>query len=227
MRRLLILACLGLLAAAAIPTSAGASAPHAVIAKKKKTYCQKTGSKVKAKLLAKSNGFYVYRERGGGTVLLCQDKPKFFGSMSWAKGAKLGKLLVVKKKCAIYSQLGKGNPQVYAINFKDFLTQNGQASVYEVGYGSTGQLLGMALSQNCVTALGAKVAGVPQIVAKGTSVFGYTGILYPQVSPGISDKELAGVKVSGTAVGAGATATVTWSEAGAQKSYVYQAQSRY
>lgn len=219
MRRLMILVCLGLIAALAIPAGAGA--------KKKKTYCQKQGSSVKAKLLAKSNGFYVYREKGGGTVLLCQDKPKFFGSMSWERGAKLGKLLVVKKKCAIYSQLGKTNPKIYAINFADFLSKNGQASVNEIGYGATGQLLGMNLSQNCVGAHGTKVNGVPQIVVQGTSAFGYTGLVKLPVAAGMTDKELANVKVAGSTFGAGATATAAWTEAGVPKSYVYTAQTRY
>lgn len=219
MRKLTLLACVALIAALAIPTAAEAK-------KKKKTYCQKNGSAVKAKLLAKSNGFYVYREKGGGTVLLCQDKPKFYGSMSF-EGTKVGKLLVVKKKCAIYSVLGKGNPKIYAINFADFLSRNGQASVFEVGFGATGQLLGMSLSQSCAAAYGTKVNGVPQIAVKGTSAFGYTGTLYPPVSTNITDKELANVKISGSATGTGATATVTWTDGGVPKSYVYQAQSRY
>lgn len=221
MRRITMLACLSLIAAVAIaPGSATAK-------KKKKTYCQKQGSSVRAKLLAKSNGFYVYREKGGATVLLCQDKPKFFGSTSWERGARLGRLIVVKKKCAIYSQLGSGNPKVYAINFADFLSRNGQASVREIGFGGSGQLLGMSLSQSCVGAYGTRVNGVPQIAVAGTSVFGYTGALYPPVSASATDKELANVRVSGTTVGAGATATVTWSEAGVPKSYVYMAQTRY
>jgi hypothetical protein len=220
MKKLALLTSLGLVVVVAF----GALLPGVSAAKKKKTYCQKNGSAVKAKLLGKSKGFYVYREKGGGTVLLCQDKPKFYGSMSWEQGAKLGKLLVVKKKCAVYPQLGKGNPQIYQINFKDFTSGNGQAGVLEVGYGSTGQLLGLSLSTNCALAFGAKVAGVPQIAVKGTSAFGYTGTLYPPVGAGITDKELANVKIGATGTGA---ATVSWTAAGVPHTYAYSIPAGY
>ncbi|MGH2906664.1 MAG: hypothetical protein ACRDKI_07825 [Solirubrobacterales bacterium] len=224
MRRLLTLGIVGLIAVLAVPvTSSAIAGGHAQIAKKKKkkkkTYCEKQAKTVKAKLLGKSNGFYVFREKGGGTTLLCQDKPKFYGSMSWNVGDKLGALQVVKKKCALYAAVGSGhNPQIYGINFADFLSHNGQASVYEVGYGATGQLFKVAVSSNCVGVYGTKVDGVPQIVVKGNSAFGYTGTIYPPVGDGITDKELANVKIATTSP---TSATVTWTAAGVPKSYLY------
>lgn len=207
----------------ALVTAPGTSAQTAQVAKKKKkkTYCQKTGAAVKAKLKAKSNGFYVYLEKGGYSVMICQDKPKFYGSFSLdAKGDKVSQLHVVKKKCAIYAERGSThNPKTYAFNFSDFTSGNGQASVYEVGYQQgPSSLLGLGLSQNCAAVYGVRVNGVGQIIAKGTSAFGYTGALQAPVGSGITDKELAGVKIAGT----GSTATVSWTEGGQAKTYVYQ-----
>jgi hypothetical protein len=67
------------------------------------------------------------------------------------------------------------------------------------------------------------VNGVPRITVKGTSAFGYTGALNPVVSPTMTDKELAAVKVSGS----GTNATATWTEGGVPKSFAYVEPARY
>lgn len=210
----------------AIPVASATVPGHAVVAKKKKkkpTYCAKQAKSVKAKLLATSNAFYVFREKGGGTVLLCQDKPKFFGSMAWNVGDRLGTLAVVKKQCAFYSGIGSGhNPEIYSVSFADFLSRNGQASVYTVGYGQpSGELIKLAVSSNCVGVFATKVNGVPQIVVKGNSTFGYTGTFTPPVGDGITDKELAAVKIAATSP---TSATVTWTAAGVPMTFVYSKQ---
>ncbi len=221
MRKLLILGC-GLAVVCAVPTTSIAHSPISVVAKKKKkkTYCQRQGKAIKGKLLGKSNGFYIYLEKGGASVMLCQDKPKFRGSMPWTRGDKLDKLVAIKKKCAFYSALGSGhNPLVYSVNFADFLADNAQASVYTVGYGQpSGELLNFVVSSNCVAALATKVNGVPQIVVKGNSAFGYTGTVTPPVGAGITDTELKNVSIAATTA---TSATVNWTAAGIPQTYVY------
>lgn len=222
MRKLVILGCLGLIAVLAVPATSVAlsDGPAMTAKKKKKSYCEKQGKGNKAKLLGKSESFYIYREQGGASVMLCQDKPKFYGSMAWTNGDKLGTLAVVKKKCAFYSALGSShNPQVYSVNFADFLTKNAQASGYTVGYGQpTGELVKLAVSSNCVAVMATKVNGAPQIVVEGNSAFGYTGVITPPVGDGITDNELASVKIATTSA---TSATVTWTAAGVPMSYVY------
>jgi hypothetical protein len=126
----------------------------------------------------------------------------------------------VKKRCAFYSGLGSGhNPLVYSVNFADFLAKNGQATIYTVGYGQpSGELLKLAVSSNCVAVLATKVNGVPQIVVKGNSAFGYTGVVTPPVGAGITDDELKGVKIEATSA---TSATVTWTAGGVPMTYVY------
>lgn len=219
MKRALIILGVCVLAASIIVSPAGA--------KKKKTFCQKTGSAKKAKLKAKSKGFYVYLEKGNSTFMVCQDKPKFFGSFGLqAKGDKISQLKVVKKTCAVFvARGGTHNPQVWQFNFSDFKKGNAaQAAINEFGYGrGSAALSGLALSNNCVVAYGGRVNGQPQIVVKGTSAFGYTGQLNAPVGPNITDKELAAVKITGS----GATATATWTEAGQPKTYVYTKPAGY
>lgn len=212
--------CLTATALVAVPAT---SAPTAQTAKKKKkTYCQKVGSNAKAKLKAKSMGFYVFVEPGLSSVLICQDKPKFYGSFGLeAKGDKVSQLRVIKKKCAIFSARGSShNPQIYAFDFENFKKGNAaQASIYTVGYGQpSAALISSALSPNCVSAYGERVNGAPQITVKGTSAFGYTGQLQAPVGANATDNDLGTVKVTGS----GNTATVTWTEGGQPKSYVYQ-----
>lgn len=211
----------GLLAVVALPSAVMASQPDSVvIAKKKKTYCQRTGAAQKAKLKGKSHGFYVFAEKGGYGMLICQDKPKFTGPFSITKGDKISAPLVSAKKCAAVKVTGSShNPQVFLFTFSDFLSKNGQASIYEAGRGTglAASLLQISLSSNCVVAFGERVGGVPQVVLKGTSAFGYTGELRQPVSPNMTDKELAAVKISGS----GATATATWTDAGVPKTFTY------
>ena len=68
-----------------------------------------------------------------------------------------------------------------------------------------------------MAAFAGRVNGVPQLTVKGTTTFGYTGEIHPPVSPTMTDKELAGVRIVGT----GASATATWTEAGVPKFYTY------
>lgn len=221
MKKTLGLILVGLIAVVAVPSAGIASSPDsAVAAKKKKTYCQKTGASQKAKLKGKSHGFYVFAEKGGYGMLICQDKPKFSGPFSVTKGDKIWAPLVSARKCAAVKVTGSShNPQVFLFDFADFLAKNGQASVYEAGRGSglAASLLRVSLSSNCVAAYGQRVGGVPQVVLQGTSAFGYTGQLNQTVNPNMTDKELAAVKI----VSSGATATATWTEAGTPKSFVY------
>lgn len=223
MKKLLGLLLVGLIAAIAVPSAVLASQTDTatVAKKKKKTYCQKQGAGVKAKLKAKSHGFYVFAEKGGYGILICQDKPKFYGSFSTPKGDKISTLRVSAKKCAGVEVRGAThNPNVYFFDFADFLNNNGQASIYEVGRGQapgTGSLESFNLSSNCVAAFGQRVNGVPQIVVKGTGAFGYTGEIYPRVGPNMTDKELAAVKIAAS----GATATASWTESGVKHTFVY------
>jgi hypothetical protein len=222
MNRFLGVLLIGLIAAIAVPAAVLASQPDtATIAKKKKkTYCQKTGASVKAKLKGKSHGFYAFAEKNGYGILICQDKPKFTGEFSMDKGDKISGLRVSAKKCAAVQVTGKAhNPQVFIFTFSDFLTGNGQASIYEPGRGTglAASLSQFALSSNCVIAFGQRVGGVPQVVLKGTTAFGYTGELNQSVSPNMTDKELAAVKITGS----GATATATWTDAGVPKTSTY------
>ena len=123
MKKLLGLLLVGLIAAIAVPSAVLASQPDtATVAKKKKTYCQKSASYVKGKLKAKSNGFSVYLEKNGSIILICQDKPKFYAEFSITKGDKLSQLRVSRKKCAILKVQGPThNPQVYLFDFVNFL----------------------------------------------------------------------------------------------------------
>ncbi len=211
----------GLIAAIAVPAAVLASQPNsATVAKKKKTYCQKTGASIKAKLRGKSHGFYAFVEKNGYGILICQDKPKFTGEFTMDKGDTISTLRVSAKKCAALQVTGKAhNPQVFLFTFSDFLANNAQAAIYEAGRGSgaTAVLFQVALSSNCVVAFGQRVGGVPQVVIKGTSAFGYTAELSQPVSASMTDKELAGVKISGS----GATATASWTDAGVAKSATY------
>ena len=204
-----------------------AAQPDSAVAakKKKKTYCQKTASSVKGKLKGKSHGFSGYLEKSGSLILVCQDKPKFYGEFSITKGDKVSGLRVSSKKCAIVKVTGSShNPQVYLFDFADFLTGSRQASVYTTGEGQpSASLIQLALSRNCVAAFGERVNGVPRITVKGTNAFGYTGALNPPVGPTMTDKELAAVKISGS----GTSATVTWTEGGVPKSWAYAAPARY
>jgi hypothetical protein len=215
---------IALIAAIAIPSAVLASqndSAATIAKKKKKTYCQRTGASVKAKLKGKSHGFYAFAEKGGYGILICQDKPKFTGVFSLEQGDKISGLQVSPKKCAGVEVRGPAhNPIVYLFDFVDFLTGNGQASVYQVGQGlapGTGSLVQFKLSSNCVAVFGQRVAGVPQIVVKGTNVFGYTGAIYPRVGPNMTDKELAEVKITAS----GATATASWTESGVKHTFVY------
>lgn len=196
-----------------------AAQPETATVAKKKTYCQRTGASIKAKLKATSLGFYVFLEKGGSLFLICQDKPKFYGEFSITAGDKISTLRVTRKKCAVLKVTGKThNPQVFMFNFANFLAKNGQAGVYTAGYGQpAASIEQVVLSKNCVTAFAERVNGVPGIAVQGTSAFGYTGNLRPAVSPNMTDKELAAVKISGD----GATATVSWTEAGVPKSFEY------
>jgi hypothetical protein len=63
-----------------------------------------------------------------------------------------------------------------------------------------------------------KVNGAPQIVVEGNSAFGYNGVITPPVGDGITDNELASVKIATTSA---TSATVTWTAAGVPMSYVY------
>lgn len=211
----------GLIAAIAVPSAVLASQPDSasVAKKKKKTYCQKTAKTVKGKLKGKSHGFSIYVEGNGSLILICQDKPKFYGEFSITKGDKLSSLLVSSKKCAVVKVTGPShNDQVYLFSFDFFLSGNGQASIYTVGYEQpSGKNLGLALSRNCVAAFGNKVNGLPQIEVQGTNAFGYTGQIKVPTGANMTDKELAAVKIVGT----GTTATVTWTEGGQPKSYEY------
>jgi hypothetical protein len=230
MKRALILASC-LIAALALATAA--TADTATIAKKKKTYCQKQGASAKAKLSAKSHGFYLYKEKGNASVLICQDRPKFFASFGTDLGAKYSQLRVSPKKCAIFtSKPPNQNPEVYAFNFSDFTAKppNGQGSIYIVGYQQpSATLIETSLSTNCVAGYGMRINGIPQVAVEGTSAFGYTGTIYPKVGANMTDKELAGVKVTGTGTGASDTATLSWTESGVKHTYVYlnSAQSAY
>jgi hypothetical protein len=216
-RALTLAACL----VTALAITSAATADTAKIAKKKKTYCQKQGASIKAKLKGKSHGFYVYAEKGGAGILLCQDKPKFTGDFSMDQGDKISDLKVSAKKCAGFRVSGKAhNPEVYLFNFSDFLSGNGQGSIYEAGRDltpGTASIQKFALSTNCVAAFGQWVAGVPQVVVKGTSAFGYTGEIYPRIGPNTTDKELGALSVESS----GATATASWSESGVKHTYVY------
>jgi hypothetical protein len=228
MKRTLGFLLIALIAATALPSAVLASQPDSatIAKKKKKTYCQKAGGNVKAKLKGKSHSFYVYLEKGGNSILICQDKPKFFGSFSIEKGDKVSDLRVSAKKCAAVEATGAShNPQVYLFDFANFVGTNAaQASIYTTGYGEpSASLIGIALSQNCVAAFGERVNGIPRITVKGTSAFGYTGALTPPVSPTMTDKELAAVKISGS----GKNATATWTEGGVPKSFAYVEPARY
>jgi hypothetical protein len=218
MKRALVLAtCL----IAALALASAAAANTATTAKKKKTYCQKQAASIKAKLKGKSHGFYAYAEKGGTGILICQDKPKFTGEFSVDKGDKISTLRVAPKKCAGVAFRGPThNPEVYLFNFADFLSGNGSASVFQTAYDQppgTASLVQFNLSSNCVAVFGQRVAGVPQVVVKGTSAFGYTGGIFPVVSANMTDKELGAVKISGS----GDTAKASWTDAGVPKSYVY------
>jgi hypothetical protein len=221
MKRALLILGLCLVAAAVTASTSAIAAGTATTAKKKKTYCQKQAAGVKAKLFAKSHKFYVFKEKGGASILICQDKPKFFASFGTDPGAKYSQLRVSAKKCAIVtSKPPNENADVFAFDFANFTSKgnSGSASVFQVGYDQgPAVLLQTALSANCVSAYGIRVNGVPQIAVKGTSAFGYTGTLYPKIGANMTDKELADVKV----VGSGATATLSWSESGVKHTYVY------
>lgn len=221
MKKTLGLILVGLIVVIALPSTVVASQPDSasVAKKKKQTYCQKIAKPVGGKLKAKSKGFSVYVEKGGYLMLICQDKPKFYGEFSLAKGDKLSGLRVVTKKCAVVKSTGPShNPQVYLFEFADFLAKNGQASIYTTGYGQpSADLLSLVLSPNCVAAMGERVNGVPQITVVGTGAFGYTGNVKAPVGPNTTDKELAAVKIAGS----GDSATVTWTEGGVPKSFVY------
>ncbi|MBJ7459145.1 MAG: hypothetical protein JHD02_08160 [Thermoleophilaceae bacterium] len=220
MKTFLGLVLVGLIVVISVPAAVLASQPDSAnVAKKKKTYCQKSASYVKGKLKAKSNGFSVYLEKSGSIILICQDRPKFYGEFSITKGDKLSQLRVTRKKCAILKIQGPThNPQVYLFDFVNFLNKNGQAAIFTAGVGQPSATLDrIELSSNCVAAFAGRVNGVPQLTVKGTTTFGYTGEIHPSVSPSMTDKELAAVKISGT----GASATVTWTEAGVPKSYTY------
>jgi hypothetical protein len=226
MKKTLGLILVALVAVIALPSAVlAAQTDSATTAKKKKTYCQKTASSVKGKLKGKSHGFSVYVEKGGSLILVCQDKPKFYGEFSITKGDKVSGLRVSAKKCAIVKVTGSShNPLVYLFDFADFLTGSRQASIYTSGPGQpSASLVQHVLSRNCVAAFGERVNGVPQITVKGTDAFGYTGALNPPVSPTMTDKELAAVKISGS----GTSATVTWTEGGVPKSWVYAEPARY
>lgn len=195
-------------------------------AKKKKTYCQKQGSSAKAKLKMKRNGFYVFLEKSKYSFMICQDKPKFRASFSLpARGDKMSQLRVIKKKCAVFAARGSShNPQVFRFDFKNFTSNNGQASVYEVGYNQgPSTLLSLGLSSNCVSAYGQRVNGVPGISVQGLGTFGYTGLVSAPVGKDATDKELAAAKIAGSAD----SATVTWTEAGVAKSFVYNKPAGY
>lgn len=144
---------------------------------------------------------------------------KFYGEFSITKGDKISDLHVVSKKRAVVKTTGSShNRQVYLFEFADFLAKNGQASIYTTGSGQTSaSLLQLVLSPNCVAAMGERVNGVPQITVVGTGAFGYTGNLKAPVGPSATDKELAAVKITGS----GDSATVTWTEGGVPKSFVY------
>ncbi|MGK2877596.1 MAG: hypothetical protein ACSLFF_03310 [Solirubrobacterales bacterium] len=220
MKRILSLLLVGLIVAIAVPSAVMASQPDtATTVKKKRTYCQRTGASIKAKLKAKSKRFYVYLEKGGSIILICQDKPKFYGEFSIGTGDTVSTLRVSTKRCAVVKVTGKThNPQLYLFSFADFLAKNGQASIYTSGFGQpSASIEQVALSRNCVAATAERVNGVPGIAVQGTSAFGYTGTLRPPISPNMTDNELAAVKIFGT----GASATVSWTEAGVAKTYVY------
>lgn len=217
----------GLIVAIAMPSAVMAAQPDSasVAKKKKQTYCQKIAKPVGGKLKGKSKGFSVYVEKGGYLMLICQDKPKFYGEFSITKGDKISDLRVVSKKCAVVKTSGSShNPQVYLFEFADFLAKNGQASIYTTGYGqASASLEQLVLSPNCVAAMGERVNGAPQITVIGTGAFGYTGNVKAPVGPNTTDKELAAVKITGS----GDSATVTWTEAGVPKSFVYSKPAGY
>jgi hypothetical protein len=221
MKKILGLLLIALIAAIVVPSAVMASQPDpaSIAKKKKKTYCQKTAKTVKGKLKGKSHGFSVYLEKNGSLILICQDKPKFYGEFSITKGDKLSNLVVSPKKCAVVKVSGPThNDQVYLFSFDFFLTGNGQASIFTAGYQQpTGLVKGLALSTNCVAAMGTRVNGLPQIEVQGTNAFGYTGQIHPPTGASMTDKELADVKVVTT----GATATVKWSEGGQPKTFIY------
>ncbi|MBJ7354067.1 MAG: hypothetical protein JHC98_04515 [Thermoleophilaceae bacterium] len=221
MKKLLGLLLVGLIAAIAVPSAVLASPGDTatVAKKKKKTYCQKAAKSVKGKLKGKSHGFSIYVEGNGSLILICQDKPKFYGEFSITKGDKLSSLRVSPKKCAVVKVAGGGhNDQVYLFSFDFFLSGNGQASIYTVGYGqASGTNVKLALSSNCVAAFGNRVNGLPQVEVQGTNAFGYTGQIKIPTGANMTDKELAAVQIKA----AGATAIVTWTEGGVPKSYTY------
>lgn len=210
----------GLIAAVAVPSAVMASqSDTATVAKKKKTYCQRTGASVKAKLKGKSHEFYAFAEKGGYGILICQDKPKFTGGFSMTKGDKISTLRVTARKCAVLKVEGPThNPQAFMFDFANFLSKNGQAAVYTAGYQQpTATIEQIVLSNNCVAAFAERVNGIPGIAVQGTGAFGYTGTNRPAVSASMTDKELAAVKISGS----GASATVNWTEAGVPRTFTY------
>ena len=75
----------------------------------------------------------------------------------------------------------------------------------------------LSLSNNCVAAIGSRVNGLPKVEVQGINAFGYTGQLTLSTAANMTDKELADIKVTGS----GLSATVTWTEGGVTKSYVY------
>ncbi|MFT4048315.1 MAG: hypothetical protein QM648_00575 [Solirubrobacterales bacterium] len=221
--------------ALAIPVAASAdqTGPSAQIAKKKLSYCQKKGKKAKGKLVSKDKSakFFLYVTKRPTEYYFCSESPKFDGGIAaWDGIKKTSHLRVAKKNCAVwYSEQAPSTrydsnwKYVKIVPFKFFRKGSAYPEQTQTArLGDTSEAIAVqniAIAKNCVWAAAYTKNGAPYLTISGSGDFGYTGKI-DLAAPGASLAELKAVKVT---YDSPTQSTVSWTQGGTAKTYVYTA----